>query len=938
MGWLEQLAKEREYKSLRAVALKMTKSDRWPAKDKRSPETVANKLRDADKGEDVAYWTTGAGRSLLPALAEVLGEEDEGDLLDRFQNEPSPSTSQSPAVWPFKMFPALRAIELHSEDPCPGVPPALVRVGGPREARTWWVAPTGAGKTLVGHWLEARYGWTFHQAESWADVELPTQGRVFVDLASTAGISVEAFEVIPAAVTICVACPNPPPEKSGNRKIGLYDNGVPRLPSLLGEELGQAVSPSLFTILYTPPAAVWADALIKWVTKRVKPGGGFDAGRVHELLSHEDMLALFETPGELIGFLGTVEYAGLARFEGSERQSKDPLWLVRIWLKALLERDDRRCAPGTTELFRICGSEMLRGMEMERLRRGLGPALCESCWIELVPRGHAPELNRDRLLSVINEAGTDALAQLHSLLAPDGASVVAGLEAAGVLARNCDAGHLRIKPAWVANAIDAIAVDSLYNDTPNGLGSLLLYETTSEGALRRLINDVCAGDFRRVEACLTAGEPASPEQMAALDGGFRAIGNALVSGVSLPTDWVHEVWARQMRYTFRRYSNWPPIPILQIAQESHHGATATSVWLFAAFSISRTLTDAGVDIGRSPLNPWCGLPEDAGERDVCIEALSSIGRIGRTGDETADRDPLGLLIYRLGAVLLERLGVLRRHTSLLELQHPDLLVALASGADLEMEGSEREDLLHLSFGLDALEEACQRRGVDLGEVLRWCWHKWRAQPDIWRWPPLRWLGRGGFTAKYKDAERIWKHVSADVLPDAFYQQLGEIPEVWLWLTEPIWARWLDVWSTQDGRWSKDAAVFSALPEALALQAVRDGRVDPWCHEVREVLWKRMPTALLDLVDELATLPPNPHPRLAGDGGPISSLVYVAPAEHCPRLVERALARGFRPHRPTQASWGGYAAGSPAWSSSGRLDGGRLTHSSFKHTATSVSSQ
>ncbi|MDI1437287.1 hypothetical protein [Polyangium sorediatum] len=54
MGWLEKLAKEREHNSLRAVAQKMTKSDRWPAKDKRSLETVANKLRDADKGEDVA--------------------------------------------------------------------------------------------------------------------------------------------------------------------------------------------------------------------------------------------------------------------------------------------------------------------------------------------------------------------------------------------------------------------------------------------------------------------------------------------------------------------------------------------------------------------------------------------------------------------------------------------------------------------------------------------------------------------------------------------------------------------------------------------------------------------------------------------------------------------------------------------------------------------
>jgi hypothetical protein len=149
------------------------------------------------------------------------------------------------------------------------------------------------------------------------------------------------------------------------------------------------------------------------------------------------------------------------------------------------------------------------------------------------------------------------------------------------------------------------------------------------------------------------------------------------------------------------------------------------------------------------------------------------------------------------------------------------------------------------------------------------------------------LRREGLSAKYKDAERIWKAVSVDALPNVFYQQLGTMPEVWPWLTEAIWARWLDVWSKQDGRFHQDVTVFSVLPDALALQAVRDGRVDPWCHEVRDVLWKRMPAALLDLVDELAMCPPNPHPKVPDSGGPISWLVYAAPAEQCPWLVERA---------------------------------------------------
>lgn len=883
MGWLEDLAKDRGHKSLRAVALAMRTSGCWPAGDKRSEETVANKLRDADKGKDAAWWTR-TGRTLLPALAEAL-QEDEDDLAERLQYEQPVSTSQSPILWRFEMFPALRAIDLCSEEPFPGVPPALVRAGGPREARTWWVAPTGAGKTLVGRWLEARYGWTFLEAESWADVELPTQGRVFAELSSAAGLSAEDLEAIPPAVRICVACPSPPPTKSGDPKDSGYDSDWmhPQLPPK--EDAARLAAPAGFCILRTQPTRHWADVLARWVARRVRPGGGFDAGRVHKLLFHEGLLALFETPGELIGFLGIVEHEGLDGLQGSQRHSTDPLRWIRIWLKAALERPAPQRPPGITDLLEKYGPEILRHMEMERLRRGLGPWLSESQWRDLFPRGGAPESNRDLLLAIVGESRPDALDLLRSHLLPDGASVVAGLKETGVLVEG-EAGHLCVKPAWVANVIHNIAVDRLYDDAPNGLGSLLLYQSTSESALRRLNDEVRAGEFRCVEACIGAGKPTSPEQMAALEGVFRAIGVALVSDVSLPVEVVHEIWARQMRYTLRRFSNWPPVPILQSAQ-SRRGATATSVWFFAAFSISRMLTDAGVDIGRSPLNPWRGLPEDAGERDACIDALSSIHRISRAGDEAADHDPLGLLIYRLGSSLLEKLGVLRRHTMLLELQRPDLLVALATGTALEMEGAERDSLLDLSFGLDALEEACQRRGVDLGEVLRWCWRTWSTQPDIWRWPLLRWSGGGGWTANYKDAERICKLVSADVLPDVFYEQLGKIPAVWPWLTEAIWARWLDVWSGQDAHWSEDAIVFSALPEALALQAVRDGRVGPLCHEVREVLWERMPAALLDLVDELATLPPNPHPRGRDSGGPIASLVYAAPAEHCPRLVDRA---------------------------------------------------
>ena len=75
MGWIEDLATERDHRSLRALALAMCASPAWPASDKRTAETVANKLRHADAGSDASWWLAGAGKPLLPALANVLDED-----------------------------------------------------------------------------------------------------------------------------------------------------------------------------------------------------------------------------------------------------------------------------------------------------------------------------------------------------------------------------------------------------------------------------------------------------------------------------------------------------------------------------------------------------------------------------------------------------------------------------------------------------------------------------------------------------------------------------------------------------------------------------------------------------------------------------------------------------------------------------------------------
>lgn len=550
-----------------------------------------------------------------------------------------------------------------------------------------------------------------------------------------------------------------------------------------------------------------------------------------------------------------------------------------------MDRPDRHHAAGIAESLRKRGDQILVQIELERLRRGLEPALLEQDWAALIPRESAPPLDRDRLLALADSKADDALEQIRVMLAPDPTSIIQGLRMAGIL-EETGADRLLLRPAWVANTINHIAIDMLHRSGPEGLGTLLLFPGTSEDALAAFINEVRAGNIDRVATCAAMTDPRTPEQMAALDGAFRAIGFALQAGADVPQTLIRMVWDRQMQYVSRRFTNWPPLPVLAIApQHPWRGATSPSAWFLAAFEISHALSDASVTIPPSALNPWSRLPEAPDERACCMEALNNIAMVFGQIQDAASHDLRQLVVYRLGGDLFDRHGVLRRNTTLLDLQAPDLLVELARGTKLEISDSERDKLAQLRCGLRALEDACGRRQVSLDSVLTWCWSRWSAATGPC--PPLSWLDRPDGGALLEDTKRLWSAAPASALSSALYEALATRMEIWAWLPHAFWVRWLEIWGADPGRWSKNAEPFSRLPESLALQALRNGQIDALCHDVRAVLWGRMPDALIALIDELSTIAPTHFPVILGSLGTVCDLAWSAPERHGPALIERA---------------------------------------------------
>ncbi len=486
MGWLIERAKQRQSKLATAGTIA---SRAWKDSLKGAlggKEQLATRLRRLDEGEGAEWWLGPKGKPYLEAVAGVLKVEPAELTVWIEAARPAPDDD---ARWfRFEVFPGLPPLDLDGEDPYPGVPAALWRGDGPR-GPTWWHAPPGAGRTLVGRWLGRRHGWSLVSSLQ----EAPERAFIEHDGADLPDLHLPD--------RIVVASPHPMPERLRQR----------RWEEVRGE-------------------TGWEKALLDWVSDRVVQDGRFDAEFAKRALAEGKLGA--STPGALLEALAELAALGPELLT----EGVHPARALEAWARAHAGRADRSARPASRDWLREHGGWLLPRIEVARLTRGLSFTAdnVRACMPDV------PTASPDTIREARDAGDVDAALRL---LTPSPADLIGAMSALrwllpgewGLPSRVL--GHLRA--AVVELALDERADLRI-------LGTLLDTREVAPEVVRGL------ADRSRLAAWidrLDTGDPAHPTTALAADGLLKAF--ALVAERrSFPVDGLAQGLAAALRATY----------------------------------------------------------------------------------------------------------------------------------------------------------------------------------------------------------------------------------------------------------------------------------------------------------------------------------------------------------------------------------------------------
>ncbi|HVY31249.1 MAG TPA: hypothetical protein VHB79_32050 [Polyangiaceae bacterium] len=835
MGWLRDLMQQAPtpMRSLGDLSRSALRSGDWPHDTKMQARSLAALFSKLDRGQELDWLGDRPGAQV--ALAKALGASLD-DIRARVRRRQDEAPGQ---VLRLRTLPAARALALLEEPLFPGIPPEVLEpasFGG-----VFWIAASGAGRTLVGRWLEARGLARYVHAETWAEArtKLPAHGAVFVELEAPS----EMPSDVPAGLRCCIAAP-PAAAAPATELDASWPGRVVR----------------------TPPPETYLRDLLTWVSQRLPQDDRFDPARVLAWLQGEPLeRGVIDGPGAVLGLCGLADELGM-------RALAEPLdQLVRRYAQARFTQAlDPEAAH--TAFFRKNGYGALVAL-VRRLLTESGPAWDaprpREQWLSLVPEELQREADLDWLkLTLGTGAGALRTADLERAakkLPPGAFRVIRSLEQAGLLEAT-SGDRLKLGPRFVARALLTEAVAALANSSPIEWGTALLEGSASQELEGYVLERARESAGQSLEPLLEVSDPDSLPYVGAFELGFVAAGLALLEGAELARDLRENLFEDQLELMLELPGELPVPRVLRggpAERAQRHG-----LFLLSALALSEDLPAAA---RKHPLlRPWQRQELDprTGALLDCVAAALESPLLGQAGALAAFA-----LVGRLRASVGALVGIDTPHA----LERPAVIVEEVMHGVLTWPtvaglGRGRGTLL------GATRAAALTLDVPWSDVARATWLAWDAAE--------RPAEGADFLLPENDAEgAFWAHIPRELLRPLLADARDK-PMPFERLREEPWAAIEE--AVLDGALSPTPELVRHAPlNVLDSWLMRRG-LEPFVDGSLSVLFERLPERLLRVLS-LHFEKPSPH-----EAGDVVALLAALPdsllAEAVATTEDKALVR------------------------------------------------
>lgn len=828
MGWLRDLMDQsdsgcRSYGDLARASLG---SSDWPAESRMGERSLASILSKLDRGQEAEWLAERVG--VQRVLSKVLGVP-----LDDLRAPGSvvgAATRSDVRRLRLTSLRYARALDLVDEPLCPGLPPQVLSPGS--YANTFWRAPSGSGRSLVGRYLHARGLAHVIEAGSFEEAvnRIPERGPVFIELYGKRTTPLPT----PPRAQVCVAGPFQP------------------------------LNPS-WEVVESPEVSSYLADLVAWIAARLPGDGRFEATAAFEWLRGE-----MQGSGVLDGLGAALGLCGLADEHGVQAlQGKSPQKLAeRFCRDRLLATIDPEATHGAW--LKRNGYDALVGLGRRLLADSDAdwdePRSLER-WLDLIPQEHQREADLDwmrlslsRVDSTIRPSDIEKAARK---IPPGAFRIVRALQRAEFLRDVATAptggapeARLAMGPRWFSNALRLDATRALISGSPNDFGEALLRGHAAPSIARELLQRLTDRGSTFIDGVLELEGGDSAGHIAAVEMTFRAAGIALLGGAELALDSIEALWDEALDARLE-FPGELPRPRIEYPSPEGDALLSRGTWYLAAFALSRELGQR-TGLRHPVLRPWKAreahpllrelsaivardLPTGQAERGWTLRAFSLFGQL---------RSEIGALGALDSPEVLERPAVI-----LDEVTHGVLSWATVAGiADNEL-------------GLPALQALAIERGLPFSSVASAIWEAW---DDAQR--PAK--GAAFLATESPHSSWFWPHIPADLLEallgdaratDIPYQSFGDAQ----------WRGFLAALDNAPAR-AADARAFALAPDFVLTEALERGVESA---ALFSALWQRLPDeAGTEVVRLLESADDAELPRL-------SSLLEAAPPAQFEQLSE-----------------------------------------------------